>query len=138
MPLHYFGLYYFELSCMVWNKWFVNYVIVRLSLFLLWCIYLNKLLWYCNDSVMWSCLEIVTPRVLALHNLTCITWAWSSRIHKQAFTIETFDWNSCNICLLSHVSLSYATFLVISCLHVYMQMIMNENMYLVVVSHKNM
>ena len=33
-----------ELSCMVWNKWFVNYVIVRLLLFLLWCIYLNKLL----------------------------------------------------------------------------------------------
>ena len=80
----------------------------------------------------------VTPRVLALHNLTCITWAWSSRIHKQAFTIETFDWNVCNICLLLHVSLSYATFLVISCLHVYLQMIMNENMYLVDVSHKNM
>jgi hypothetical protein len=46
----------------------------------------------------------VTPRVLALHNLTCITWAWSSSIHKQAFTIETLDWNICNVCLLSHVS----------------------------------
>ena len=40
---------------------------------------------------------VVTPWVLALHNLTCITWTWSSHIHKQAFTIETFDWNICNI-----------------------------------------
>ena len=40
-----------EHSCMVWNKWFVNYVIVSLPLFLLWCRYLNKcciLQWLCN------------------------------------------------------------------------------------------
>ena len=39
----------------------------------------------------------ITPRVLALHNLTCITWAWASSIHKPSFTIETFDRNIWNI-----------------------------------------
>ena len=37
-----------EPSCEVWNYCFVNYVIVRLPLFLLWCIYLNKC---CNTAM---------------------------------------------------------------------------------------
>ena len=52
----------------------------------------------------------VTPRVLALHNLICITWAWSSSIHKSSFTIETIDGNIWNIaCYLVFLE-TYATF----------------------------
>ena len=48
MPLHYFVVIIIELSYEVWNYYFVNYVIVRLPLFLLWCWYLNKC---CNTAM---------------------------------------------------------------------------------------
>ena len=50
-PLLHFVLI-IELSCMVWNKWFVNYVMVSLPLLLLWCIciWINccNTAWLCN------------------------------------------------------------------------------------------
>ena len=59
-----------------------------------------------GSGTKWA--HFVTPRVLALHNLTCITWAWSSRIHKPAFTIGTLNWNICNVACYCMFLCTYA------------------------------